>query len=123
MHRIRGDLPVTDSVKRPRHPHPMQPIVRATDGVVRFQANAIVAFIVESLIGVPCHDAALITVDGRRLTYTDLMSMLWSDADRDHFNQLSGYSVSGLPWRSRKRQSEADAIADRVASKRRKAKP
>ncbi len=113
---------MTDSVKRPRLPHPMQPIVRATDGVVRFQANAIVAFIVESLVGLPGHDAAIVTVDGQRITYTDLMSMRWSDADRDHFNQLHGYSVSGLPWRSRKRQDAADALAKKVVSGRRKAK-
>lgn len=109
---------MTDSVKRPRHPHPMQPIVRATDGVIRFQSNAIVAFIVESLVGRPPHDAAITTVDGQRITYSDLMAMPWSDADRDHFNQLHGYSVSGLPWRSRKRALEADRAAERVARRR-----
>lgn len=93
----------------------MQPIVRATDGLIRFQANAIVAFIVESLVGAPPHDAVIVTTSGARISYGDLMAMPWSDADRDHFNQLHGYSVSGLPWRSRKRQAEANRIADSVA--------
>lgn len=109
---------MTDNVKRPRHPQPMQPIVRATDGVIRFQPNAIVAFIVECLVDRPPHDAAIVTTDGRRIGYSDLMAMRWSDADRDQFNQLHGYSVSGLPWRSRKRQIEADRVADRVVRKR-----
>lgn len=95
----------------------MQPIVRATDGVIRFQANAIVAFVVSSLIGKPGHNAAITTVDGKRITYAELMCMPWSDEDRDHWNQLNGYSVSGLPWRSKKRRAIADRLADKVARK------
>lgn len=93
--------------------HPMQPIVIADDGVVRFQPNAIVAFIVDLLVGSDA-PGALVAGDSTRLTYNDLMGMPWSDADRDHFHQLHGYSVSGLPWRSQKRQAEADRIADAV---------
>lgn len=97
---------MSDDVKRPRHPHPMQPIVRATDGVIRFQRNAIVDYVVEMISGrAPVVD------------YNGLMSMPWSNEDRDQWNQLHGYSVSGLPWRSRRRQAEADRIADRVARK------
>lgn len=97
---------MTDNIKRPRHQHPMQPIVRDTDGVIRFQRNAIVEHVVEMLSGrEPMFD------------YNALMAMPWSDADRDQWNQLNGYSVSGLPWRSRKRRNEADKIADRVALK------
>ncbi len=97
---------MTDNVKRPRQPHPMQPIVRATDGVIRFQRNAIVSHLVEMLSG-----------RSPMVDYNGLMAMPWSDADRDHFHQLHGYSVSGLPWRSPKRQAEADRIAEQISRK------
>lgn len=95
---------MSDNVKRPRHPHPMQPIVRATDGVIRFQRNAIAEHVGKVLSG-----------RFPMLDYNDLMAMPWSDEDRDQWNQLVGYSVSGLPWRSSRRRALADRIADRVA--------
>lgn len=96
--------------KTPRHPQPLQPIVRDSDGVIRFQSNAIVQFIVEQLVGAHQH-GSLVSKDKSVYGYNDIMAMPWSDEDRDQFNQLHGYSVSGLPWRSRKRQAEADQIA------------
>lgn len=82
--------------RHPRHPQPMQPIVRDTDGVARFQPNAIVAFIVDAMCGAN-RGGYIVTKDGARLDYNDLMAMPWHDRDRDQFNMLHGYSVSGLP--------------------------
>lgn len=108
---------MTDNVIRPRHPQPMQPIVMATDGVLRFQPNAIVQFIVNAIVGDTHGPAGIVTAGGTRITFNDLMAMPWTDADRDHFNQLHGYSVSGLPWCDKKLMAEADRIAERVARK------
>lgn len=91
----------------PEHPQPLQPIV-LTDGVPRFQPNAIVYFIV----GLMLNDYAL-------PTFNQLMAMNWSDEDRDQFNQLHGYSVSGLPWRNEERQEEAHEKAKQVRQARR----
>jgi hypothetical protein len=106
---------VTRKKPKPRHPHPMQPIVKTADGVVRFQPNAIVKFIVEQLVGAHRH-GRIVAKDGSEYDFNDLMDMPWSDEDRDHFNQLHGYSVSGLPWRSGSRQAQADAIAAEIAN-------
>lgn len=94
-----------DNVTEPRHPHPMQPVVIATDGVARFQKNAIVEHIVHCLCGrypVP--------------SYNQLMAMPWSDADRDHFHQLHGYSVSGLPYRDEELMRRADLAVEVLVS-------
>lgn len=102
--------------KKPRHPQPMQPIVMI-EGVVRFQPNAVVKFIVQQLVGA-YQQGRIISKDGTAYRFNDLMGMPWSDEDRDQFNQLHGYSVSGLPWRSRKRQAEANEIAAEVVKRR-----
>lgn len=73
-------------VKRKRPP--MQPIVVAQDGVIRFQRNEVVR--------------ALLNAAAR---YGFDLNALWREAcdapdtDWDQFNQLIGYSVSGCPFR------------------------
>lgn len=104
-------------MRRPRHPQPLQPLV--WDGrVLRFQANALVRFIVEQLTGPPGTQGAILCKDGERLDFNALMAMPWSDADRDQFNMLHGYSVSGLPYRSRKTLIAADELARQAIAKR-----
>lgn len=91
----------------PEHPQPLQPIVYM-DGVLRFQPNAVVYHLVECML----HERPL-------PTFNQLMAIEWSDEDRDQFNQLHGYSVSGLPWRNEERQEEADQLAEQVRQARR----
>lgn len=61
---------------------PMQPLVRDADGVIRFQQNAIVRFLLDwaSPKGMSLNDLALIP---------------FSEDDRAQFAQLIGYSLSG----------------------------
>ena len=60
--------------------HPMQPIVRASDGVIRFQSNAIVQWL----------------LDSGRLDLNVISIMPFSDDDRMQIAQLIGYPVSGF---------------------------
>ncbi len=65
--------------------HPMQPLIRDSDGVIRFKANAIVRFLLD--IG--------------PLNLNLLSMMPFSTEDRQQFAQLIGYSLSGygdLPY-------------------------
>lgn len=84
------------------HPaHPMQPLVRDDHGVVRFQENAIVRFL----------------LDAGPFDLNQLASMNFSDADQAQLAQLTGYSVSGwgdLPHVTEEQVSEADAAAERL---------
>lgn len=104
---------MTDS---PERPQPLQPIVMV-DKVIRFQPNAVVKFIVDQLVGAYEH-GKIVSKDGTNYSFNALMSMPWSDEDRDQFNQLHGYSVSGLPWRSQQRQAQADRIAAKLTTSR-----
>lgn len=92
--------------KKPPHPQPMQPMTW-TGNVIRFQSNAIVEFIVGAM-----------TTGVNMPSYNELMAMPWADADRDQFNMLHGYSVSGLPYRSKKTQRIADGLAEKAVAKR-----
>src|SRR5882724_10867323 len=63
--------------------HPMQPLETDAKGVLRFKKNAIVRFMLDT---------------GRNLGAFDLNKlgvMEFSDADRQQFAQLIGYSLSG----------------------------
>lgn len=83
--------------------HPMQPIVRAADGVVRFKANAIVAFL----------------LDAGPFDMNALARMPFSDEDREQFAQLIGYSVSGfgdLPYVPAHTVMAADELAARIGA-------
>lgn len=60
--------------------HPMQPVVWDSHGVIRFKANAIVQYL----------------LDAGPFDMNHLAVMPFSDADREQFAQLIGYSVSGI---------------------------
>ncbi len=66
--------------------HPMQPVVWDGKGVIRFQENPIVAFLLEWASG-----------HGMNLNDLERMSarMRWTENDWQHFAQLHGYSVDG----------------------------
>ena len=74
--------------------HPMQRVVLDSEGVARFQSNAIVRYLLES--------------------YSDMNALAMLDvarADREQFAQLIGYSVSGfgdLGYVSKKAIRKAD---------------
>ncbi len=59
--------------------NPIQPIKFDDDGVARFKENAIVR----------------VLLDTGKLDLNDIACMKFSQTDRDQFNQLIGYSVSG----------------------------
>ena len=59
--------------------HPMQPVVVDPHGVIRFKANAIVQYL----------------LDAGPFDMNHLAVMPFSEADREQFAQLIGYSVSG----------------------------
>lgn len=60
--------------------HPVQPLVRDAAGVIRFKANAIVRYLLESG-----------TADMNKLAM-----LPFSQEDREQFAQLIGYSLSGF---------------------------
>lgn len=60
--------------------HPLQPLGKAPDGVVRFKANQIVRFL----------------LDAGPFDMNQLAFMDFSAADREQFAQLIGYSLSGF---------------------------
>lgn len=82
-------------------PHPMQPIVRADDGVIRFKANAILKW----------------AVDTKRLNLNEIAEHNFPEDDRMQLAQLIGYSVSGygdLSYASEESVAAADAIAEKL---------
>lgn len=98
---------MTDDVKRPRKPHPMQPIVIATDKVARFQQNKVVRFLLDFASERGCGMNTLATMDFAR-------------EDHEQFAMLIGYSVSGagdLSYFNKKRIREADEQVARIARK------
>ena len=84
--------------------HPMQQIVRAEDGVVRFRANKIVVALLER---------------SRDQGYglNELFAYAFSNEDWEQFAQLIGYSVAGfgtLLYVSEAQVRQADAAAERL---------
>ncbi len=82
---------------------PVQPVVWDSKGVIRFQANEIVRYL----------------LDHGGLTLNHLHGMghpapRFKKSDWDQFNQLIGYSVSGCPLRSNATQEKGDARAARL---------
>ncbi len=59
--------------------HPIQPLEKDEDGVVRFKANAIVNYL----------------LDNGGIDMNDLARVDFSQEDREQFAQLIGYSLSG----------------------------
>jgi hypothetical protein len=94
--------------------HPMQQIVIADDGVIRFRANAAVRALLNA------------AREGRRCNLNDLAMMELPPEDHMQLAQLIGYSVSGygdLSYVSKKSLAAADAAQvplQRVLRKRRK---
>jgi hypothetical protein len=85
--------------RRNRKKPPMQPVVLAKDGCVRFQANRLVVALLDAA-GTRC---------GLDLNWLARLENIPSD-DREQFTQLIGYSVSGAPIGDKARRS-----ADRKA--------
>lgn len=84
--------------------HPMQDIIVAEDGVVRFRKNKIVRFLLD-------------WATPRGMSLNDLARMDFDDADREQLAQLIGYSVSGfgdLSYASEETVAKADVIAESV---------
>ena len=79
--------------------HPMQKITKDKDGCNRFVANPIVRYL----------------LDNGGLDLNKLHRAGVGDSeDWDHFNQLIGYSVSGLPSSSDYLNTVAEAVASGV---------
>lgn len=75
--------------------HPIQPLIRSTDGVIRFKSNAIVRYL----------------LDAGPFDMNHLAIVNFSDEDREQFAQLIGYSLSGfgeLSYVSDETYSEAE---------------
>lgn len=87
-----------------KNPQPMQPVVK-TDGVLRFRSNAIVRYLLDL---------------AREHKIADLNSLAerdFSQADREQFAQLIGYSISGyheLPYVSDDSAAQASSLAHAV---------
>jgi hypothetical protein len=67
------------------HEHPMQPLIKDPEGVIRFRKNMIVRFL----------------LDNGPWDLNKLAQMPFSNEDRQQFAQLIGYSLSGygeLPY-------------------------
>ena len=69
--------------KRGKARHPIQPLITMPDGVIRFKANKIVQFLLNS------------APTGARNDLNSLACMGFSDDDWEQFAQLIGYSLSG----------------------------
>ena len=90
--------------------HPMQPIVWAKDGVIRFKANKIIAHLCDTK---------------QPIDLNAIACMDFPREDHEQLAQLIGYSVSGfgdLSYVRRTTLAKADAIADEMASKRKRGK-
>lgn len=79
---------------------PMQPVVLAKDGMVRFQANRLVTYL----------------LDNGGLDLNDLGRVDVPRSDRDQFYQLIGYSVGNAPC-SLGVLAQADVKAERLLAK------
>ncbi len=79
--------------------HPLQPLERDKQGVIRFKQNAIVRYL----------------LDAGPFDLNDLALMPFTNDDREQFAQLIGYSVSGfgdLDYVRRDVVEEADKQAE-----------
>jgi hypothetical protein len=84
--------------------HPMQPVYRDSDGVIRFKQNKIVRFLVD-------------WARPRGMSLNDLAMLPFDDEDRAQLAQLIGYSVSGfseLSYMSDELVERADAMVEEI---------
>lgn len=79
----------------PEQDHPIQPLVQATDGTVRFKANKIVKFL----------------LDAGPFDLNKIACMEFSQNDREQFAQLIGYSLNGFGELSYVRNTTYDTAA------------
>ena len=104
IYRLLADAEITTPQPAPAQDvagQPMQPIVFAERGVIRFKQNAIVRHLLDY-------------ASSRGCSLNELARMDFSDDDRMQLAQLIGYSVSGygdLSYASRESVERADAIA------------
>lgn len=97
--------------KRTKVRHPMQPVVWDGRGVIRFQENPIVSFLLDwaSSRGMNLNELAVLSE-----------SEGWTRNDWEHFAQLHGYSVSGwgsLSYVRDKTYVRAEAKRDALLSR------
>ncbi len=79
--------------------HPIQPLVKTNDGIIRFKKNAIVEY--------------LLKASGK--TINDLAIIEFAQEDREQFAQLIGYSLGGfgeLSYVSDETYEEAESFLD-----------
>lgn len=84
--------------------HPMQPIAKDDDGIVRFKPNKIVLFLLD-------------WARTRGMDLNTLAMIPFDDDDRQQFAQLIGYSVSGfgdLSYVPRDIVAKADKEAEKL---------
>lgn len=84
--------------------NPMQPVVLAADGVVRFKENKIVAYLLQF-------------AEDRGVDLNQIAIMDFGDDDYSQLMQLIGYSVSGygnLSFANRNHVRRADAAAEKL---------
>lgn len=87
--------------------HPMQPIVKADDGVYRFKANGLVRFLLD-------------WATPRGIGLNELAMMRFAAEDHEQLAQLIGYSVSGfgdLSYASEARVAVADRIVEKMIAR------
>jgi hypothetical protein len=96
-----------------RVPHPMQPVVLAKDGIVRFKRNAIVEYLVDWCAGYNNHPGYP-KIDGPAPDLNEIARLDFSRDDRAQLNQLIGYSVSGCPGLTNAQYDAADKQAQRI---------
>ncbi len=80
---------------RPRAKHPVQPLIRGRDKVVRFKPNKIVEFL----------------LDAGHFSMNQLAMMEFSVEDREQFAQLIGYSLCGFGELSYVRDKTLDRVS------------
>lgn len=81
--------------------NPMQPILLAQDGMIRFKKNEIVSYL----------------LDNGGITLNDLIFHDFTEDDRMQFAQLIGYSIGGygeLSYVSNKSYNKANREADKI---------
>lgn len=84
--------------------NPIQPVVIAKDGIIRFKKNEIVSYL----------------LDNGGIDLNQIAIQEFSDDDREQFAQLIGYSISGygdLPYASKSSCRKADKRAEKLIKK------
>lgn len=85
-------------------PHPMQPVQRDKDNVIRFKPNKIVRFLID-------------WASNKGMSLNDLALIPFEDEDREQLAQLIGYSINGygeLSYVSDASYAEADRRAEQL---------